>query len=170
MSSPNFVAEIHQKYITYIYLYIYIYTYTYMHTYIYICIYIYIYVHIYIHICIHIYIYICIYIYVHIYIYIYICLYMYIHMLIYVYMYIQLINMQFHIQTYIPIFLSLNQYRRPNIESKFFQDRTFFLRPSWKMHFKPIQILHILKNFLTAPKIIVGTLRFHRVNICTSLE
>ena len=44
------------------------------------------------------------------------------------------------------------------------------LRPGWKVHFKPVQILNIVKNLLTAPKNIVGTLQFHRVDICTGLK
>ena len=44
------------------------------------------------------------------------------------------------------------------------------LRPFWKVHFKPIQILNIIKDFLAAPKTIVGTFHFHVIDMCICLK
>ena len=94
--------------------------------------------------------------------YIYLCIYIYIYIYIKIYIYICI---QCHSQTYFSI-----------IESeqvpKHFQDRALSkdLRPFWKVHFKPIQILYIIKDFLTAPKTIVGTFQFHIVDTCSCLK
>ena len=44
------------------------------------------------------------------------------------------------------------------------------LRPRWKVHFKPILIVNIIKSFLAASKTIVETLHFHRVDICSGFK
>ena len=69
------------------------------------------------------------------------------------------------------IFLSLKQNRRPKCGTGRFQNRALLkgLRSCWQVHFKPIQILCILKGFLAAPKTIVETFQFLIVDICTCL-
>ena len=92
------------------------------------------------------------------YIYVYIS-YIYVYTYTYIYVY--------NVYIYFPIFESEQAPQN-------FQDRVLSkdLRPCSysKVHFKPIQIFYILKDFLTVPKTIVGSFQFHIVDISTCLK